>query len=553
MKSPITENTLFYGDNLPILREHIPDESVDLVYLDPPFNSQRTYNVLFKHESGKESEAQIAAFEDTWHWNQSAEDTFRELVIEGPHHVGKMVSALREFIGENQMMAYLVMMAIRLVELHRVLKPTGSLYLHCDPTASHYLKIVLDTIFGAENFRNEITWKRRHGFTSAVHDSNRFGNCTDIILFYAKTENAGFNPQYNKDSKEYQEYVDKYFTLIDESGRRYQATSLTNPAYRPNLIYEYKGYKPPANGWMISKEKMEQWDKEGRIHFPKNKDGRLRRKSFVDELKGMPIQNLWDDIQQLGAHDAERLGYPTQKPLALLERIIDASSKPGDVVLDSFCGCGTTVAAAQKLGRRWIGIDITYLSISLQRSRLKDMFPDITYQVIGEPKSLYEAQQLALQDRFQFQYWALTLITARPHGGDAGSKQGKKGADRGIDGSITFFDDHTGKPKTIIVQVKSGKVSSRDIRDLVGTVNREKATNGILITLERPSRDMITEAVSAGYYHSDGWGQDYPKIQIYTVEDLLNGARVLMPSSNITFKQAQRVQDDQPKQKALFD
>lgn len=553
MKSPITENTLFYGDNLPILREHIPDESVDLVYLDPPFNSQRTYNVLFKHEGGKESEAQIAAFEDTWHWNQSAEDTFRELVIEGPHHVGKMVSALREFIGENQMMAYLVMMAIRLVELHRVLKPTGSLYLHCDPTASHYLKIVLDTIFGAENFRNEITWKRRHGFTSAVHDSNRFGNCTDIILFYAKTENAGFNPQYNKDSKEYQEYVDKYFTLIDESGRRYQATSLTNPAYRPNLIYEYKGYKPPANGWMISKEKMEQWDKEGRIHFPKNKDGRLRRKSFVDELKGMPIQNLWDDIQQLGAHDAERLGYPTQKPLALLERIIEASSKPGDVVLDSFCGCGTTVAAAQKLGRRWIGIDITYLSISLQRSRLKDMFPDLTYQVIGEPKSLYEAQQLALQDRFQFQYWALTLITARPHGGDAGSKQGKKGADRGIDGSITFFDDHTGKPKTIIVQVKSGKVSSRDIRDLVGTVNREKATNGILITLERPSRDMITEAVSAGYYHSDGWGQDYPKIQIYTVEDLLNGARVLMPSSNITFKQAQRVQDDQPKQKTLFD
>lgn len=554
MKSPITENTLFYGDNLPILREHIPDESVDLVYLDPPFNSQRTYNILFRHESGKESEAQMAAFEDTWHWNQSAEDTFRELVIEGPHHVGKMVSALREFIGENQMMAYLAMMAIRLVELHRVLKPTGSLYLHCDPTASHYLKIVLDSIFQPHNFRNEIIWKRQSAHSDA---KTKFPDVADVILFYVKTPKARFEPIFGEHDPE---YVQSFYRFDDQDGRgRYRLDNMTSPNPRPNLMYEWMGFAYPTKGWRYQRETMQRLHDEGRIYYPRRKDGSLditkrpALKRYLNEQKGSIVTNVWTDINPLHSSDSERLGYPTQKPLALMERIIAASSKPGDVVLDSFCGCGTTVAAAQKLGRRWIGIDITYLSISLQRSRLKDMFPDLTYQVIGEPKSLYEAQQLALQDRFQFQYWALTLITARPHGGDAGSKQGKKGADRGIDGSITFFDDHTGKPKTIIVQVKSGKVSSRDIRDLVGTVNREKATNGILITLERPSRDMITEAVSAGYYHSEGWGQDYPKIQIYTVEDLLNGARVLMPSSNITFKQAQRVQDDQPKQKTLFD
>jgi site-specific DNA-methyltransferase (adenine-specific) len=553
MKSPITENTLFYGDNLPILRDYIPDASVDLVYLDPPFNSQRTYNVLFRHESGKESESQIAAFEDTWHWNQSAEDTYHELMTRSSDDVGRVIGALRDFIGPSQMLAYLVMMAVRLVELHRVLKPTGSLYLHCDPTASHYLKVLLDTIFSPHNFRNEIVWKRRTGSSSSVHKSNKFGVCTDSIFFYLKSDQAALRPQYTFEAAGYQDYIDKHFRHVDESGRRYQIDNLANPAYRPNLIYEYKGYKPPRNGWAISKEKMEQWDKEGRLHFPDDINGRIRRKRYLDELKGKPVQSLWDDIEPIGAHAAERLGYPTQKPLALLERIIQASSNPGDVVLDPFCGCGTAVAAAHKLDRRWIGIDITHLSIALQKYRLEQMFPGITFRVIGEPRSLHDAQQLAQEDRFQFQWWALSLITARPHGGDAGSKQGKKGADRGIDGVITFFDDYSGKPKRVIVQVKSGKVSSRDIRDLVGAVEREKATNGIFISLERPTRDMLTEAVSGGYYHSTGWGQDYPKIQIYTIEELLNGARVLIPPSNITFKQAQRVADDGPKQKTLFD
>jgi len=550
----ITKNSLFYGDNLDILRQYIANETIDLIYLDPPFNSNRNYNVLYKDESGVDSASQIVAFEDTWHWSHDTEAQYRDMSAVGDR-LGRLLDTFVDVIGRNQMAAYLVMMAARLVELHRVLKPTGSLYLHCDPTASHYLKMILDMIFGAGNYRNEITWKRRHGFSSAVHESNRFGNCTDIIFFYAKSNETQFTPQYNRNSKEYQEYVDKYFKLVDAHGRKYQATSLTNPAYRPNLIYEYKGYKPPENGWMISKEKMEQWDKEGRIHFPQSKDGRLRRKSFVDELKGMPIQNLWDDIEQLGAHDAERLGYPTQKPLSLLERIIQASSNPGDVVLDPFCGCGTAVHAAQKLGRIWAGIDITPLATTLIKSRLYDAFgieAKKDYDLFGEPTTLADAEHLAKQDRYQFQWWALGLIPARPQGGQGDSKEGKKGADKGIDGVMTFQDTTNGVHKRIMVQVKSGKVKSGDIRDLNGTVDREKnAVMGVFITLQKPSSDMEIEAMSYDPYQS-GFNRHYPKVQIFTIEQLLNGAKVQVPGSDTTLKQAQRERDSAGEQRSLL-
>lgn len=544
-------NTLYYGDNLKILREYIKDETVDLIYLDPPFNSNRNYNVLFKDESGNESEAQITAFEDTWHWTPQAEETYHELITEGADEVSKMIEAMRGFIGTNQMMAYLVMMTARLVELHRVLKPTGSLYLHCDPTASHYLKILLDTIFGAENFRNEITWKRRVGSSSAVHKSNKFGVITDVILFFAKSSKVDLNPQYNFDDPEYQKYIEERFIHIDENGRKFRLDNLNNPAYRPNLIYEYKGYKPPKNGWAISKEKMEKWDKEGRIYFPKNPNGRLQRKRFLDELKGKPVQNLWTDIPEINSQAQERLGYPTQKPVALLERILKASSNEGDLVLDPFCGCGTTIAAAEKLNRRWIGIDITHLSIALQKYRLKDSFgleADKDYQVIGEPESLNSAKKLALENRYQFQWWALSLIKARPLGQIEGTKKGKKGADKGIDGTIVFVDDKSGKAKRVLVQVKSGKVKSGDIRDLVGTVTREDAAIGVFITLEEPSRPMIQEAASAGFYHSEGWNKNFPKLQILTIEDLLNDKEVEMPPTAITFKQAQKLFSDSKQQ-----
>ena len=548
MTKPINENTLFYGDNLPILREYIPDESIDLVYLDPPFNSNRTYNVLFKQESGEESEAQIAAFDDTWHWNAAAEETYRELGTRAPTHVGQMISALRGFIGENQMMAYLVMMAARLVELHRVLKPTGSLYLHCDPTASHYLKIVLDTIFGPAGYRNEITWKRSSAHSDVKQGRKAFGNIADILLYYTKSGEYTFNPQFSTYSPD---YVRTTYNYSDPDGRRWKSSDITGPggAAKGNPFFEFLGV---SRYWRFTKENLEKLLAEGRIY--QSKPGAVpRMKHYLDEMPGVSLQNIWDDISPVGAQAAERLGYPTQKPIALLERIVQTSSNLGDAVLDPFCGCGTTVAAAEKLGRRWIGIDITHLSIALQKYRLKQMFPDTTFRVIGEPTSLQGARQLAQEDRFQFQWWALSLIRARPYGGDSSSKQGKKGADKGIDGIINFIDDNTGKVKRVIVQVKSGKVSRPAISELVGTLGREEAAIGIFLTLEEPTREMRTEAVTAGYYHSPGWNQDYPRIQILTVKDLLSGtARVEMPPAEFTFKQAQRVREENP-QKGLFD
>ncbi|MGE0085487.1 MAG: DNA methyltransferase [Desulfococcaceae bacterium] len=543
------KNKLYYGDNLQIIREYIQDESTDLIYLDPPFNSNRNYNVLFKNEDGLESESQIAAFEDTWLWNHAAEAAYYDIVTNAPEQVIRMISSLREFIGSNRMMAYLVMMTARLIELHRVLKPAGSLYLHCDPTASHYLKIVLDTVFGIENFRNEITWKRRKGTFSTVHESNKFGVCTDIILFYVKSNNAQFHPQYSFEDPTYKDYIEKSFKHIDENGRRYQSDNLANPGVRPNLIYDYKGYKPPKGGWAISKEKMEQWDKEGRLLFPKNPNGRIRRKRFLDELKGKPVQNLWYDIEPISSHDSERLGYPTQKPIALLERIIQASSREGDIVLDPFAGCGTTIAAAQKLKRHWIGIDITHLAIALLKYRLRDMLAasdertfDDTYEVIGEPKDFNGAEQLAKEDRYQFQWWALSLIKAKPVGGGVGDKKGKKGPDGGIDGVIYFvYDKSDTKPERVLVQVKSGKVSVKDVRELLGTVEREKAAIGVLLTLEAPNSNMISEAVSAGFYSPPKSVEPCPKIQIITIKQLLEGERLKIYHSGITtFRKAKK-------------
>lgn len=538
-QQPITENTLFYGDNLKILRDYIPDDSIDLIYLDPPFNSNRNYNVLFKDESGIDSEAQITAFEDTWHWNHIAEQTYHELVTQAPDHISRMIAALRGFIGANQMMAYLVMMTARLIELHRVLKATGNLYLHCDPTASHYLKIILDVIFEPENFRNEIVWQR----TSAHNDPRRYGANIDILLYYTKGPSWTWNQLYIPHS---QEYLTR-FRHRDPDGRLWTDADLTAKGLSGGgYEYEYKGIR---SLWRCPLETMQKLDEEGRLHF--TKAGGIRLKRYLDETPGVPLQALWDDIPPINSQAAERLGYPTQKPLALLERIISTSSNPGDMVLDPFCGCGTAIAAAQKLGRQWIGIDITHLSIALQKYRLQDMFPDIHFKVIGEPTDLGAAKQLAQDDRYQFQWWALSLIRAKPLGGKEGSKVGKKGSDKGIDGVITFIDDAYSKPKRVLVQVKSGHVKSGDIRDLVGTLKREEATMGVFITLEEPSKEMVKEALSAGYYHSPGWNEDYPTIQILTISELLKGARVKMPPQYGTFKQAQKVQQKEAEQPEL--
>jgi len=541
-------NTLYYGDNLNIIRDYITTESIDLIYLDPPFNSSRTYNVLFKDESGNEAEAQITAFEDTWHWNHATETTYQELVTHGEVKVSAMVSALTDFIGKNQMMAYLVMMAVRLVELHRVLKPTGSLYLHCDPTASHYLKIVLDSIFGAEHFVNEIIWRRQNAKGLAF---TRFASNHDVLLRYSKSGQFAWTPQYKPHDPK---YLGQFYRYIDsDTGRRYRLADITNPNKdRPNLTYEFLGV---TRVWRWTKERMQKAYEQGLIVQTKE-GGVPQLKRYLDEQEGTPVDDIWDDILPVQAQAAERLGYPTQKPVALLERIIGASSNPSDVVLDPFCGCGTMIAAAEKMGRRWIGIDITHLSIALQKYRLKDSFGLVEkkdYSVIGEPEDLSSAYQLKEDDPYQFQWWALSLIKARPLGGTSGSKQGKKGKDRGIDGVITFIDELGGKPKQILVQVKSGKVKSGDIRDLRGTIEREGAAMGVFITLEDPSREMMAEAVVAGFYNSPGWNRDYPRLQILTITELLNGGELKMPSATITFKQSDKIKiENKGKQTSLF-
>jgi site-specific DNA-methyltransferase (adenine-specific) len=537
-------NALYYGDNLDILRnrEYFPDTCVDLIYLDPPFNSSRSYNVLFKDESGLDSDAQITAFEDTWHWGEAAQTAYRDLTVgpATPQPVSKAIAALRDMLGTNQMMAYLVMMAARLVELHRVLKPTGSLYLHCDPTASHYLKMVLDMIFGAENFRNEIIWQR----TSSHNDTRRWGAVHDTLFFYSKGSGFTWNPVFTGHDPD---YVARFYRHEDERGV-YRLDHIIRSASmgpRPNLAYEYKGYTPQW-GWRVVREKLEALDNEGRIQW--SRSGRPYLKRYLHEQEGMPIKSVITDVPPIGANAAERLGYPTQKPQTLLERIITASSNPDDIVLDPFCGCGTAIAAAHKLARRWIGIDITHLSIALQKYRLRDMFdltPGRDYAVIGEPTTVNEARALAHDDdirgRWQFQAWALSLVQAKPIGGKVGTREIKKGGDRGVDGVINFMDNGNGKFQEVLVQVKSGKVKPADVRDLRGTMERRKSAIGVLITLEEPTDEMKREAASADFYHSPGWNRDYPRMQILTIEQLLSGAEVKMPPPFGTFKQAERV------------
>ena len=535
-------NRLFYGDNLDILRrrEYFPDECVDLIYLDPPFNSNRNYNVLFKSEAGLDSEAQITAFEDTWHWGETAEDAYRDLITEAPEKVSTAIEALLNLIDRNQMMAYLVMMTARLVELRRVLKPTGSLYLHCDPTASHYLKIVLDAIFGVEHFRNEVVWKR----TTAHNDASRWGSVHDVLMYYSKSSEFSWNEVYT-------DYEDKYksrYRHKDPDGRRWTDDNLTAKGLAGGgYTYEYKG---ATSLWRVPLKTMKRLDEENRLHFTKT--GGIRQKRYLDELPGLPIQDVITDIFPINSQAKERLGYPTQKPEALLERIIKASSNEGDVVLDPFCGCGTAIAAAHKLGRKWIGIDITHLSIALQKYRLQDMFELVSgedYEVIGEPTTVDAATALAQdsdnEGRYQFEWWALSLVGAKPVGGQAGSRKGKKGSDKGIDGVINFFEpSENGRPKVkkVIVQVKSGKVKSGDIRDLKGAVERENAAIGVFITLELPTQDMVTEALAAGHYESEFWDKRYRKLQILSIRDLLGGDGVDMPPQHGTFRQAARVQ-----------
>jgi DNA modification methylase len=539
-------NALYYGDNLAVLRESIADESVDLIYLDPPFNSKRDYNVLFRTPKGHQSDAQIVAFEDSWQWGPQAEKEYREILDSGNTDAAEVIQSLRRFLGENDMMAYLTMMSNRLIELRRVLKTTGSLYLHCDPTASHYLKIVLDSVFGKENYRNEIIWKRTHSH----NDPKRFGTIHDSIFYYAKDiRRVRWFPIYIPYT---QEYIDKYFKFLEPDGRRYWTNTLTAPGPRPNLEYPWKGVMPPPGRcWAMEKPKLEELERQGRIAYTKS--GFPLRKYYLDEMKGAPAQDIWTDIpglSGLSGNAAERLHYATQKPLALLERITSASSDIGDVVLDPFCGCGTAIHAAQKLGRAWIGIDITHLAIALVEKRLRDAFPGILFDVNGTPTDFDGARDLALRDKYQFQWWACTLVNAQPYQGK------KKGADAGIDGLI-YFEDEKGLAKKVIVSVKGGEnITLTMLKDLIATVQGEKAQIGMFVTLTPPTKPMVKEAARAGFYDSP-LGVSYPKIQILTVEGLLNGTErpeypLSTGSGGVTFKRAKPELKD-TKQRDLFE
>jgi len=451
-------NVLYYGDNLDILRNHIPDESIDLIYLDPPFNSQADYNVLFRETTGEPSEAQIRAFSDTWHWDLTAQRTYEDIVTNGPPQVAKMIASLLDFVRGNDMMAYLVMMTARLVELRRVLKATGSLYLHCDPTAGHYLKVVLDTIFAPRHFRNEIVWRRSNAHSKL---SKQYGPIHDVILFYSKSDNFCFSPG----RRPYMAgYVEDRFPHRDSRGR-YQSNVLTGSGVRSGESGKpWRGYDPTKHGrhWAISaklaeelgarlpglstQEILDKLDEKGLILHPSGPGGLPRYKQYLESSEGVLYQDIWayqpgtggllcgtddgidQDVKWLEL--AEMLGYQTQKPVGLLERIIATSCPVSGVVLDPFCGCGTAVVAAHKLNRHWIGIDITYLAITVMKERLCDSFksdfPDPrAIKAIGEPVDLAGAHALADENRYQFQWWALGLVNAKPVGDDR-----KKGADK---------------------------------------------------------------------------------------------------------------------------
>ncbi len=398
-------NVLYYGDNLDILRKYIPDDSVDLIYLDPPFNSNATYNVLFKEPGGKSSQAQMSAFGDTWHWGLESERALQEIAASeiAPAAVKEFMSVLPKLVGKRtDMAAYLTMMCARLIELKRVLKDNGSLYLHCDPTASHYLKVLMDAIFDTIGFRNEIVWRRTNAKGLAF---NRLASNHDIILRYSKTENWVWIPQYGEHDPKYLQTFYRY--TEPETNRRYQLADLTNPNKdRPNLTYEFLGV---TRVWRWTKERIQKAYENGLIE--QSKPGAIPRlKRYLDEQEGSPIDDLWDDIPPVQSQASERLGYPTQKPEALLERIIKASSNEGDIVLDPFCGCGTAIVVAEKLKRKWIGIDITHLAIGLMKWRLKNLTPPADFKVVGEPEDLTGAVELAKQDKYQFQWWAVHKV-----------------------------------------------------------------------------------------------------------------------------------------------
>jgi len=537
-------NRLFYGDNLAVLREHIGNESIDLIYLDPPFNSNAGYNVLFKSASGAGADASIEAFDDTWTWGEASQHALMDIASGTNRPLQVMMNAMHSAIGENPLMAYLAMMAVRLVELHRVLKPTGSLYLHCDPTASHYLKLVLDAVFGAEQFLNEITWKR----TFAHGSARRFGPVHDTIFFYSKN---GHNRWQDLKIGHDDTYVTKHFRAVDEAtGERFQAISLTGAGTRKGESGQpWRNVDPTIVGrhWAIprgilakegleatsTREALDALDKAGRIYWPAKEGGTPRLKWFVSDLEGARLGDVWTDIPPISAQAKERLGYPTQKPRALLERIIAASSNPGDVVLDPFCGCGTAVDAAQKLGRAWIGIDVTHIAIGMIENRMREGYPGIAFETIGVPKDLASAERLALDDPHQFQQWICWQVGGFP--------REKKGGDKGVDGWFNYLAEGGKKIETGVISVKAGdNVNPNMVRDLGRVMERDGHRFGLFVMKGLPTKGMRDEAASQPIIETE-FGR-FPALQFVTLAELFQGMKPKLPPLISPVKKASRVE-----------
>lgn len=571
-------NELYYGDNLDVLREHVATESVDLIYLDPPFNSNRSYNILFQEKSGQESSAQIEAFEDTWTWNHETETLYQELINSATVRVADALEAMRKLLGDNDLLAYLVMMTARLVELHRVLRPTGSLYLHCDPTASHYLKIVMDAIFGPKCFRNDIVWRR----TGAHSKVNRFAPLHDVLLFYTKSEEKG-GYKWNGCTRQYMLGHVKQYLVKDEHGWRtnYYGNVLTGSGIRGGESGKaWHGFDPTAKGrhWAIPGQVVEDSGEDFTGLTQHEKLDRLLELGFitiepeaawpiyhhyVDPTNGAPVPDIWAyqpytegtvygstegvdyDVRWLSPRDKERLGYQTQKPLGLVERIIGASSEKGDLVLDPFAGCGTTVDAAQNLRRRWIGIDVTTLAVDLIDARLRHTYGEKireTYEIRGIPRDLAGAKALFDRSPLEFERWCVMLLDGQPNKKQVG--------DKGVDGVIRFpLDKKTSGH--ILVSVKGGNTGPGHVRDLVGTVQSQKAAMGVFVCMQKPTKGMTDAANHSGVYTYPANGQPFPKAQIITVEELLNGKQPSLPNTLLPYFQAQRRYDPPGEQIAM--
>ena len=530
-------NRLYYGDCLTIM-QGMKSYSVDLIYLDPPFNSNRTYNAIYKDETGRPLPDQIDAFCDLWTLNEEHERIIKHMPVllreagindETVEFWRLWMNALRG--TQPTMLAYLSYMVQRLVVMKRLLRPAGSIYLHCDSTASHYIKVMMDGIFGHDNFRNEIIWKRRYGSTTTTGKARKFGAITETILFYAMTGKSTFNPQYSFDDSDYKEYVKKTFRHTDDKGRKYRIADLASPSERPNLTYEYKGYQPPKKGWAISRKKMEQWDAEGRLEFPRNKIGRIQRRRFLDELKGKPVQSLWVDIDMMASRSSERMGYDTQKPLALLERIIKSSSNEGDIVLDPFCGCATTLEAAHKLNRKWIGIDIAIHAVKRvaairlgERCHLK---AGKDFEITGVPHTIEGAKDLWTRDKYHFQKWAVEEVD--------GFVTTKRTADGGIDGRLYFDVPGESDLQSMVIEVKGGKnVTIADLRALHSVLEREEALMAGFIVMEplgeRKMSNFQKLISEAGDMDVQNSARPYPRIQILSVPEILEGKRFDTPT-----------------------